>query len=399
MSEEKTEKPTARRRKESRKEGQVPRTQELGGWLTLLIVAMVLPPLLGRELTALAELMRDCFSLDGRVEVADATTLLGRGAQHVLVTLVVLGSAVMVVGVAAALAQGGFFMATKSVKPSLKKLDPIQGFKRVFGPQALWEGAKMLLKSAVVGFVAYGAVTAIMPLIGGLVPISAVLEAVHDEVLGLLRTVAVAGLVMAVADYAVVRRRMGKKTRMSKHEVKQESKQTEGDPMLKGAIRSRQLAASRNRMMADVPTADVVLVNPTHVAVALSYDASRGAPRVVARGQGLVAQRIRERAFEHGVPLVRDVPLARALHRSTTVGQEIPAELYAAVAQVLAFVISRRVSGVRGGEHGTPRTDPELPDAPAAGRRRRAVGPAAPVAPGPATANPSGAGAAGRWEA
>lgn len=388
MSEEKTEKPTARKRKESRKEGQVPRTQELGGWATLLIVGMLLPTLLERELTALAELMRSCFTLQGPVEVSDATTLLTRGAGHVMLTLVVLGSAVMLVGVSAALAQGGFFLATKSVKPSLKKLNPIQGFKRVFGPQALWEGAKMLLKSAVVGFVAYGAVMALMPLIGGLVPISAVLETVREEVLSLVRSVAVAGMVMAAADYLIVRRRMGKQTRMSKHEVKQESKQTEGDPLLKGAIRSRQLAASRNRMMADVPTADVVLVNPTHVAVALRYDPERGAPRVVARGSGLVAQRIREQATEHDVPLVRDIPLARALHRSTVVGQEIPAELYAAVAQVLAFVISRRSTGVRGGEHRSPRLESDLPAVPAAGRRRAAT-PALPV-------NSSGGLAAGR---
>ncbi|MBS2939988.1 EscU/YscU/HrcU family type III secretion system export apparatus switch protein [Nocardioides sp. J2M5] len=371
MSDEKTEKPTARKRKESRKEGQVPRTQELGGWATLLLVGMVLPTLLGRELTAIAELMKQCFGQQGQVEVADAMVLLGRGARHVMVTLVTLGSAVMLVGVGAALAQGGFFLATKSVKPSLKKLNPVQGFKRAFGPQALWEGAKMLIKSAVVGFVAYGAIAALMPLIGGLVPIAAVLEVVRDEVLSLVRSVAVAGLVMAAFDYAMVRRRMGKQTRMSKHEVKQEHKQTEGDPLLKGAIRSRQLAAARNRMMADVPSADVVLVNPTHVAVALRYDAERGAPKVVARGAGVVAQKIREQAAEHGVPLVRDIPLARALHRSTVVGQEIPPELYAAVAQVLAFVISRRSTGATGGEHRSPRSEADLPTVPAAGRRRR----------------------------
>ncbi|KRF37445.1 EscU/YscU/HrcU family type III secretion system export apparatus switch protein [Nocardioides sp. Soil805] len=391
MSEEKTEKPTARKRKESRKEGQVPRTQELGGWATLLVLGAVMPSLLSHELTALATLMKDCFTVRGDVEVADAMLLLGRGARHVMLTLVTLGSGVMLVGVAAAVAQGGFFLATKSVKPSWKKLDPIQGFKRVFGTQALWEGAKMLLKSSVVGFVVYGAVMALMPLIGGLVPISAVLEVVRDEVFSLVRSVAVAGIVMAVADYAMVRRRMGKQTRMTKHEVKQESKQTEGDPLVKSAIRGRQLAAARNRMMADVPTADVVLVNPTHVAMALRYDAERGAPRVVARGAGVVAQRIREQAVEHGVPLVRDVPLARALHRSTVVGQEIPPELYAAVAQVLAFVISRRSTGSRGGEHRSPRRESDLPAVAVAGRRRRAVVPVA--------VNPSGAVAAGRWEA
>jgi flagellar biosynthetic protein FlhB len=373
VSEEKTEKPTPKKRRESRKEGQVPRTQELGGWASLLIVGMALPPLLSRELTALQELMVTCFSLPADTGPEDALALLGQGARHVLLTLVLLGSAVMVVGVAAALAQGGFYLATKSMKPSLKKLDPIKGAKRVFGPQALWEGAKMLLKSAVVGVLAYGAMRALMPLIGGLVPIDAVLTVVHDEVLSLIRNIAVAGLVMAAADYAIVRRRIGKQTRMTKHEVKQESKQTEGDPLVKSAIRSRQLAAARNRMMTDVPTADVVLVNPTHVAVALRYDAERGAPRVVARGAGEVARRIRESAAEHRVPLVRDVPLARALYTSTTVGQEIPPELYAAVAQVLAFLISRRSQGQRGGEHRSPRAEAELPAVPAAGRRRRVL--------------------------
>lgn len=387
MSEEKTEQPTARKRKESRKEGQVPRTQELGGWAALLVVGLLLPVLLQHELGALTELMRACFSPHGDVDVEDALLLLGRGATHVLLSLVVLGSAVMLLGVAAALAQGGFYLATKSMKPSWKKLDPVQGAKRVFGPQALWEGAKMLLKSAVVGVLAWGTISALMPLIGGMVPIPAVVQAVEEQVLVLVRNVALAGLVMAVADYAIVRRRIGKQTRMTKHEVKQEHKQSEGDPLVKGHIRSRQLAAARNRMMADVPDADVVLVNPTHVAVALRYDAQRGAPRVVARGAGVVAQRIREEAAAHGVPLVRDVPLARALHRSTTVGQEIPAELYAAVAEVLAFVISRRSSGHRGGEHRSPRPESDLPPvAPGAGRRRRTV----------ATVNPSGPSPVGR---
>ena len=160
---------------------------------------------------------------------------------------------------------------------------------------------------------------------------------------------------------------------MTKHEVKQEHKNSEGDPLVKSAIRSRQLAAARNRMFQDIPEADVLLVNPTHVAIALRYDAERGAPRVVARGAGEIARKIREKAAESGVPLVRDVPLARALYSSTQVGQEIPQELYAAVAQVLAFVITRRTSGQSGGEHRSPRTEADLPAVPAAGRRRRAV--------------------------
>lgn len=367
---EKTEKPTERKRKESRKEGQVPRTQELGGWSSLLVVGLALPMLLEHELGALRELMIAALSMGDDATVAKGLGLLGRGGAHVLLTLVVLGCAVMVVSVAGALAQGGFFLATKSMKPTFNKLDPIKGAKRIFGPQSLWEGAKMLLKSTFVGLVAYFAVKSMMPLIGGLVPIHTMLETVSDQALGLIRNIAFVGLGMAAADYAMQRRRIGKQTRMSKEEIKQEHKQTEGDPMLKGAIRSRQLAAARNRMMADVPTADVVLVNPTHVAVALRYESERGAPRVVARGAGAIAAKIRDVAAEERVPMVRDVPLARALYRSTKVGQEIPPELFAAVAQVLAFVISRRTQGQRGGEHHTPRPDTDLPAVLPAGRRR-----------------------------
>jgi flagellar biosynthetic protein FlhB len=372
---EKTEKPTEKRRKESRKEGQVPRTQELGGWASLLVVGAAAPMLLGRELGALRELMVTCLTRGDRATPTQALALLGRGGQHILYTLVILGCMVMLVGVGSALAQGGLFFATKTVKPKLSKLDPIKGFKRTFGPHALWEGAKILLKSSFVAVLVYLTVRSVMPLIGGLVPIPTVLDAVSAQALGLIRNIAFAGLTMAAADYAMQRRRIGKQTRMSKEEIKQEHRQTEGDPMLKSAIRSRQLAASRNRMMADIPTADVVLVNPTHVAVALRYDAQRGAPRVVARGAGAIAARIREVAAQERVPLVRDVPLARSLYRSTKVGQEIPPELFAAVAQVLAFVISRRTRGQWGGEHRTPRAEVALPAVPVAGRRRPATSP------------------------
>jgi flagellar biosynthetic protein FlhB len=371
VSGEKTEKPTAKRRKESRKEGQVARTQDLGGWSALLLVGLAMPILLGRELGALWKLMQRALVLIEHPSVPVALQLLGSGARHLFWVLVVLGSMVMVVGVASALAQGGFVLATKAVKPSAAKLNPIKGAKRIFGPQALWEGAKMLLKSTLVALLVYSAIRGLMPLVGGLVPIPAVLQQVSHTSLGLMRNVALAGLVLAGADYAMQRRRVGKQTRMTKDEVKQEHKQTEGDPMLKSAIRSRQLAAARNRMMADVATADVVLVNPTHIAVALRYEPERGAPRVVARGAGAIAARIRELAAEERVPLVRDVPLARALYSSTKVGQVIPSELFAAVATVLAFVISRRSAGQRGGEHRSPRRESDLPAVPAIGRRRR----------------------------
>ena len=374
MSGEKTEKPTAQRRKESRKEGQVARTQELGGWASLLVVGLAMPTLLSHELGALQDLMVTCLSLGDDATPGKALGLLGRGAGHVLLTLVVLGCGVMVVGVASAMAQGGLYFATKSLKPKLSKLDPLKGAKRIFGPQSLWEGAKMLSKSAAVALVVYVAIRSVMPLIGGLVPIHTVLETVSSTALGMVRNIAFVGLGLAGADYAMQRRRVGKQTRMSKEEVKQEHRQTEGDPMVKSAMRSRQLSAARNRMMADVPTADVILVNPTHVAVALRYDPQRGAPRVVARGAGAIASKIRAVATEERVPLVRDVPLARALYRSTRVGQEIPPELFAAVAQVLAFVISRRTRGEHGGEHDGPRRAGNLPAVLPSGRRRNPSG-------------------------
>lgn len=395
---EKTEKPTPKRRKESRKEGQVARTQELGAWVTVLAAGSAAPLLVSRELDRMRELLTTSMVT---VQHADASTdlvLLGEALRHVFTVLIVLGAGVMVVGVASSLAQGGFFLATKSVKPKLSKLNPLQGAKRVFGPHALWEGAKMLLKSSLVGLLAWSAIKAMMPLTGSLLPIPSLIHETTAHVLGLIRNVAMAGLVMAAADYAMARRRIGKQTRMTKDEVKQEHKQAEGDPLVKSAIRSRQLAAARNRMMADVPTADVVLVNPTHVAIALRYDAEKGAPRVVARGAGAVAARIREVAAEARVPLVRDVPLARALYTATDVGHEIPVELFAAVAQVLAFVIRRRNLGQHGGQHRSPRSEAELPPTQVRGRRRRtpSASPARPRPAGSHRSNASGAVLAGR---
>jgi flagellar biosynthetic protein FlhB len=372
-SEEKTEKPTPKRKKQARKDGQVPRTPELGGWLGLLVVSLAMGPLLDHELDALRTMMTTSLRSAADPSVSLALTLLGDGARHVFLTLLTLGSMMLVVGVVSALAQGGFYLSPKLVKPDPKKLDPFKGAKRLFGPHAAWEGVKVLGKSTVVGFLAWGAVKSMMPMVGGLLPIGVVLHQVTAEVSHLLLTVAIAGLVMAAADYAMMRRRIGKQLRMSHSEIKQEHKQSEGDPMVKSAIRARQLAAARNRMIADVATADVLLVNPTHVAVALRYDPEQGAPRVVARGAGAIAARIREVAAEERVPLVQDVPLARALYRHCQVGQEIPRELWAAVAQVLAFVLSRRHAGQYGGEHRTPRRTDDLPEVLALSRRRRAA--------------------------
>ena len=368
---EKTEKPTAKKKKESRKEGHVPRTQELGAWSAVLLFGLSIRPLAARELDSLRSLMDRSLRLVDHPTAPGAASLFKDGLTHAFVVLLVLGSGVMLVSVAGSVAQGGFYLATKAVKPKFSKLNPINGAKRIFGPQAIWEGVKMLGKSAIVAVLAYTAIRAVVPLIGGFVPTGTVLEVSVGRVTWLVRAIALAALALAGADYAVQRRKMGKQTRMTKEEVKQEHKQTEGDPLLKSAIRSRQLAMARNRMMADVPKADVVLVNPTHIAIALRYQPDKGAPVVVARGAGAVAAKIREKATEARVPLVRDVPLARALYGSCQVGQEIPRELFAAVAQVLAFVISRKSHGMATGQMETPREgDESLPVVTAAERRR-----------------------------
>lgn len=368
---EKTEKPTAKRKKQARKDGQVARTPEIGAWLSMLVVTMAAGPLVRAEGAHLRAMMIAHLKATQDPSIATALTLLDSDFKHVMLVLIVLGSGVGLLGVVSAVAQGGFHLSPKLAKPDPKKLNPIAGAKRIFGAHAWWEGAKMLVKTSVVALLAYQTVRGIMPLVGGIVPIDAVLSIAAAKALHLVLTVAAAGLIMAAADYAMARRRTGKQTRMTKEEIKQEHKQAEGDPLLKSAIRARQLAASRNRMMADVATADVVMVNPTHYAVALRYDPERGAPRVVARGAGAIALRIRENAEASRVPLVQDIPLTRALYRSTEVGMEIPRELWAAVAQVLAFVLSRRATGHFGGEHRTPRSIDELPAVLSAARRRR----------------------------
>jgi flagellar biosynthetic protein FlhB len=260
------------------------------------------------------------------------------------------------VAVGAAAAQGGVHVATKALKPQAKRLNPVQGFKRILGPQAWWEALKTLLKTLAVGLGLWWVVKTGAPSLvaSGTLPLSATLQQTRDGVAALLRAAVLTGLALAALDVVVVRRRTNKQLRMTRREVKEEHKQTEGDPQLKGAIRSKQLAMSRNRMMSEVGKADVVLVNPTHVAVALRYDPVRGAPRVVAKGTGAVAARIRERAGEHRVPMVEDVPLARALHAQCELGQEIPADLYEAVARVLAFVMALRRRGSTGGTHRVP---------------------------------------------
>ncbi|RZU50473.1 flagellar biosynthetic protein FlhB [Krasilnikovia cinnamomea] len=356
MAGEKTEQPTAQRLKKARQEGQIGRSQDIGAWVGMLAASIVLPKTLSAAMDHSRELMGKIPATIADPDPHVALGILREGLLSATWTVLPLALTMMVVGIAAAGGQGGIRVATKLFLPKFNRLNPLPGLKKMFGPQSLWEGTKALVKTTVLAGVLYATMKDMVPLLmtAGRLPVSTLLAVVTDGALSVIRVAAVAGIVMAAADYFVVRRRTNKQLRMTKEEVKQEHKNTEGDPHVKGQIRSRQLAMARNRQMADVPTADVVLVNPTHVAVALRYDPAKGAPRIVAKGQGAIATKIRELATEHRIPMVQDVPLARALHKGTEVGHEIPAELFGAVAKVLAFVMSLKAKGSAAGMHRNP---------------------------------------------
>jgi len=372
---EKTEKPTPQRLKKARKEGQIPRTQELGTWAGVGAASVLLPMLVSHTFDTVQKLFVQVGAVAKHPETEQVTQLLGTALDAFLTTLLPTALGLMAVGTAASAAQGGITFATKAMKPTLKKLNPFPGFKRMFGFHGVWEAVKALIKTAALGTVVVITSGTAQTLVSssGSLPLSAVAATFSSAAVSMLRVVALTGLGIALADYIVVRKKAMKKLKMSKYEIQQENKNAEGDPHVKAHRRSMQMAMSRNRMMSEVAEADVLLVNPTHVAVALKYDPARGAPRVVAKGAGEVAAKLRERAAEARVPMVQDIPLARALHASCEIGQEVPPQLFTAVARVLAFVMHLGARGVRGGFHRPGFEPPVTEGLPKAGRRRRAV--------------------------
>jgi len=369
---EKTEKPTPQRLKKARKDGQIPRTQELGTWLGAAAASVLLPMLVGNAFDAVRELFVQVGVIANDPEPATLSKLLGQALTAFLTTMLPMALAMMLIGTLASAAQGGVTFATKGMKPTLKKINPFPGIKRMFGTHGLWEALKALIKTVALAVVIVTTSDNAKSLVSasGALPLSEVARVFSDSAVSMFRVVGFTGLAIAVADYVVVRRKMMKQLKMSQYEIKQEHKQSEGDPHMKAQRRATQMAMSRNRMMSDMADADVLLVNPTHVAVALKYDPLKGAPRVVAKGAGEVAARLRARAEECRVPMVQDIPLARALHSSCDLGQEVPAQLFTAVARVLAFVMHLSARGVRGGMHRPGFQAPALEGLPKAGRRR-----------------------------
>jgi flagellar biosynthetic protein FlhB len=356
VSGEKTEQPTQQKLKQARKEGQVARSADVGAWLGMLAASFLVPWTLEAAVTRARTVLERVPAVIENPHAGALPEILTEALFAIGLASGPLALGMLVLGVVAAGAQGGIHVATKLFIPKFSRLNPLKGFKQKLGPQAWWEGAKAGIKTVVLGLVLYYTVRDLVPLLmfSGSLPLSGLLATVKDAILGLIRVASAAGLAMAAADYIVVRRRTNKQLRMSKQEVKDEHKRTEGDPHVKGQIRSRQLAMSRNRMMSDLPQADVVMVNPTHVAVALRYDPVKGAPRVIAKGKGTIATKIREVATEHRIPLVQDVPLARALYAGCEIGQEIPPQFYGAVAKVLAFVMGLKARGSAAGIHRNP---------------------------------------------
>ncbi|MEO6700017.1 MAG: EscU/YscU/HrcU family type III secretion system export apparatus switch protein [Jatrophihabitantaceae bacterium] len=350
---EKTEKATPRKIKKARHEGQIGHSPELGSWLGVLAASFVLPGV-AKSLMSIAQ---TCL-IEVGVTIQDPDTgralAMTRSAMtHAVLATAPLALLVLFTAIASAGGQGGIWIAPKLLKPKVDRLNPLKGIKRMFGAHGAWNLVKSLAKLAVLATVTYLSVKQLVPTLmaSGSLPLSAVLSSATSAALRLIRLGAAAGLMMAIADIVVVRRRNNKQLKMTKHEIKEEFKSSEGDPLLRGALRSRALAISRNRMMADVPTADVVIVNPTHVAVALKYDPAKGAPRVVAKGADHIAARIRELADQHRIPMVSDIPLARTLYSTCDIGHEIPADLYQGVATVLAFVMRLKRKGSAAGLH------------------------------------------------
>ena len=342
---DKTEKATPKRRKEARDKGQVARSPELSS-AAVLSAGLIAVTWFGPKIAdSAAGAMRLSFS-----EIADGSAVTSAAGLHglmslavhvLLTTLAPIGAVCAGIALLVNVAQiGGVRPSLKAITPNMKAINPAAGFKRVFGKKIAFETGKTLAKVAVVGAVI---AMSLVPMFAhpaasvGTTPygLGTLMRTSARSIV--IRVLAIY-IVIAVIDFVWQRRQFTKSLKMSKQEVKDESRNQDLPPEVKAAIRRRQIQAVRNRMMAAVPDADVIITNPTHYAVALKYDGTKPAPIVVAKGKNLIAAQIRKIAGEHDVPIVPDPPLARSLHAAVEIDQMIPAELYAAVAQVLAYV-------------------------------------------------------------
>jgi flagellar biosynthetic protein FlhB len=338
---DKTEKATPQRRREARTEGNVAKSQEIGVAASLLAAVLALKVFGGSAADTVREETHRLFSFGVVTELPGA--MLGDSITRMVVGgLVPFLAAATVAALVAGFAQVGFKPALKAAKPKFSHLSLKKGVSRFKPVTAGWELVRSVIKLGLLAAIVWNPVSQWAEDLAAARGLEAGLERVTAQSWTLLlRVVAVATLIGA-ADYGYNRWKTARDMKMSKDEVKREHKSSDGDPMVKGQRRRRQMEMSRNRMLGSVASADVVVTNPTHIAIALRYGPDDGAPRVIARGADRLAAKIRKEAYRHGVPVTRDVPLARALYRQCKVGQHVPAALYEAVATVLAFAYRRR---------------------------------------------------------
>lgn len=342
-NDQKTEEPTGKRISDAQQEGQLAISRELATWVMFvsgMIVLAWLGPMLGQKMTGAMRVF---------LESPHLLSLEGGGLQGVLLGMVssVAFEAIIVLGlflgaaILGTMIQTGFYVNTSLIKFDVSKLLSMKGIKGIFSANALMEFAKGFAKMVVMGYVAYLILKPVSRQLPTLVdvPMLQGLAFLHEEVIDVLAILMIIITFIAVGDTLYVRFNYFKGLRMTKQEVRDEHKQMEGDPLVKGRLRRLRMEKARQRMMANVPNADVVITNPTHYAIALQYDNTKmAAPVVVAKGMNKIATRIREMAEEHDVPLVSNPPLARALYDTVDIDEPITPEHYRAVAEVISYV-------------------------------------------------------------
>lgn len=361
---EKTEEATPRRMEKAREEGQVPRSRELTTFMLLLGGVIGLWTMGSMLYNQLGMVMEQAFLFERRQAMESMPMLVNALdlGQRTLFAMVPLFLLLVIIALTAPALLGGWLISGKSMQPKFSKLNPIKGIKRIFSSQALIELAKAIAKSVLVGGVA---ATFLYFNVGNFMALMD--QPIQQALTNALRMAAMAAGLMVLVLIVVILIDVpfqlwsnAKKLRMSQEEVKREHKESEGDPHVKARIRQQQQAMARGRMMSKVPEADVIITNPTHYAVALSYqEGSMGAPRLVAKGADAVAARIREIGDEAGVVRLQAAPLARALYHHVDLEAEVPTELYTAVAEVMAWAYRLKQVAQQGGE--VPPTPDNLP--------------------------------------
>ena len=346
QGQEKTEQATDKRREESREKGQVAKSREIPSVAVLFACLIYFYFNSVGLLQKLMAMMSSCFRTAGQVAINmdNAPSLLNGYIFKVFFLLSPLLGLICLVALAANVLQIGMLFSASAIQPEFSKLNPFKGLKNLLSLRSVVELLKNIIKMSIVGFVSYQVIGDEIKNCLPLAELSVwgIMIYMGRISFRILITTCWVLVLLAILDYLYQRWEYEKGLRMSRQEIKDEFKNTEGNPAIKGRIRRLQREMARKRMMAAVPTADVVITNPTHLAVALKYDQKKSAPCVVAKGAGLIAQRIREVARENNIPLVEDKPLAQVLYKVVKVEELIPENLYRSVAEILAYVYSLR---------------------------------------------------------